>query len=70
MCILLRVSAIDKLEIILQREDRVPMPQGQMDALRMEVEDQQWLDALMALMKAAGNDTRMRILYLSAARTS
>ncbi len=40
------------------------MPQGQMDALRMEVEDQQWLDALMALMKAAGNDTRMRILYL------
>ena len=40
------------------------MPQGQMDALRMEMEDLQWLDALMALMKAAGNDTRVRILYL------
>ncbi len=52
------------LRIILQREDRVPMPQGQMDALRMELEDLQWLDALMALMKAAGNDTRVRILYL------
>ena len=48
----------------MQREDRAPMPQGQMDALRMELEDQQWLDALMALMKAAGNDTRVRILYL------
>ncbi len=35
-----------------------------MDALRMEVEDLEWLDALMALMKAAGNDTRVRILYL------
>ncbi len=52
------------VRITLQREDRVPMPQGQMDALRMELEDQQWLDALMALMKAAGNDTRVRILYL------
>ncbi len=52
------------IQIILQREDRVPMPQGQMDALRMEMEDLQWLDALMALMKAAGNDTRVRILYL------
>ena len=52
------------LRIILQREDRDPMPQGQMDALRMEVEDLQWLDALLALMKAAGNDTRVRILYL------
>ena len=48
----------------MQREDRAPMPQGQMDALRMEVEDLEWLDALMALMKAAGNDTRVRILYL------
>ncbi len=52
------------LRIILEREDKVPMPQGQMDALRIELEDQQWLDALMALMKAVGNDTRVRILYL------
>ncbi len=52
------------LRTILPREDRVPMPQGQMDALRMELKDLQWLDALMALMKAAGNDTRLRILYL------
>ena len=35
-----------------------------MDALRKEVEDLQWLDALMALMKAVGNDTRVHILYL------
>ena len=48
----------------MQREDRAPMPQGQMDALRMEVEDLEWLDALMALMKAVGNDMRVRILYL------
>ena len=48
----------------MQREDRAPMPQGQMDALRMELEDQQWLETLMALMKAVGNDTRVRILYL------
>ena len=53
-----------RLRIILEREDKVPMPQGQMDALRMELEDLQWLDALMALMKAVGNDTRVRILYL------
>ena len=52
------------LRIILQREDRDPMPQSQMDALRMELEDLEWLDALLALMKAAGNDTRVRILYL------
>ena len=52
------------VRIVLQRQDRAPMPQGQMDALRMELVDLQWLDALMALMKATGNDTRVRILYL------
>ena len=40
------------------------MQQGQVNALRTELELQNWLDTLMALMKAAGNDTRVRILYL------
>ncbi len=40
------------------------MQQGQVDALRTELELQNWLDTLMALMKMAGNDTRVRILYL------
>jgi len=40
------------------------MQQMQVDALRMELGDQIWLDTLMGLMKAAGNDTRVRILYL------
>ena len=61
--ILSNIGADDlRLRIVLQREGRVPMSQGLMDALRRELEDQQWLDTLMALMKAAGNDTRMRIL--------
>ena len=54
----------DELTLRTMREDRASMPQGQMDALRMEVEDLEWLDALMALMKAVGNDMRVRILYL------
>ena len=41
-----------------------PLPDRQMDALREELECQGWLDELMSLMKAAGNDTRVRILYL------
>ena len=53
-----------KVRIIPQRESGLPMQQGQMEALRNELEDQNWLDTLMALMKAAGNDTRVRILYL------
>ena len=52
------------VRIVLQRQDRAPLPQGQMDDLRMELVNLQWLDALMALMKATGNDTRVRILYL------
>ena len=63
--VLSNIGADDlRLRIILQPEDRVPMSQDQMDALRWELEDQQWLDALMALMKAVGSDTRVRILYL------
>ncbi len=53
-----------KVRIIPQRESGLPMQQGQMEALRNELEDQNWLDTLMALMKAAGNDTRVRMLYL------
>ena len=53
-----------KVRIIPQREGGLPMQEGQMEALRVELEDQNWLDTLMALMKAAGNDTRVRILYL------
>ena len=53
-----------KVRIIPQREGGLPMQQNQMDALRSELNDQNWLDTLMVLMKAAGNDTRVRILYL------
>ena len=53
-----------QVRIIPKREGGLPMQQVQVDALRMELEDQNWLDTLMALMKAAGNDTRVRILYL------
>ena len=53
-----------KVRIVPQREGGLPMQEGQMEALRTELEDQNWLDTLMALMKAAGNDTRVRILYL------
>ncbi len=53
-----------QVRIIPKREGGLPLQQGQVDALRTELELQNWLDTLMALMKAAGNDTRVRILYL------
>ncbi len=53
-----------QVRIIPKREGRLPMQQVQVDALRTELELQNWLDTLMALMKMAGNDTRVRILYL------
>ena len=53
-----------QVRIIPKREVGLPMQQMQVDALRTELEDQIWLDTLMGLMKAAGNDTRVRILYL------
>ena len=53
-----------QVQIILKREGGLPMQQMQVDSLRTELEDQIWLDTLMGLMKAAGNDTRVRILYL------
>ena len=53
-----------QVRIIPKREGGLPMQQMQVDALRMELEDQIWLDTLMGLMKAAGNDTRVRILYV------
>ena len=52
------------VRIIPKREGGIPMQQGQVDAFRTELKDQDWLNTLMALMKAAGNDTRVRILYL------
>ncbi len=52
------------VRIIPKREGGFPMQQVQVDALRTELEDQNWLDTLMALMRVAGNDTRVRILYL------
>lgn len=42
----------------------LPLKQTQMKALRKELGKQDWLDNLMAEMKAAGSDTRVRILYL------
>ena len=53
-----------QIQIIPKREGGLPMQQVQVDALRTELEDQNWLDTLMGLMRAAGNDTRVRILYL------
>ena len=45
-------------------DDGEPLSTMQMDALRGEIAHQEWIDELMLLMRAAGNDTRMRILYL------
>ena len=45
-------------------EDGEPLSDARMGTLRGEITDQEWLDTLMLLMRAAGNDTRMRILYL------
>lgn len=53
-----------KVRIVPPREGGLPLQERQMEALRTELEDQNWLDTLMSLMKAAGNDTRVRILYL------
>lgn len=40
------------------------MTDYRIDALRVEVSRHDELDALTAMMNAAGNETRMRILYL------
>lgn len=53
-----------QVRIIPKQEGGRPLQSVQVDALRLELEDQNWLDGLMALMKAAGNETRVRILYL------
>ncbi len=53
-----------QVRIIPRREGGFPMQQVQVDALHTELEDRNWLDTLMALMKVAGNETRVRILYL------
>ena len=46
------------------RKPGTPLQDVQLEALRSELEVQNWLDDLMSVMKAAGNDTRVRILYL------
>ena len=53
-----------RVRIIPQREGGLPMPDTHMATLRDELAGQEWLDGLMSMMKAAGNDTRVRILYL------
>ncbi len=40
------------------------MQKEEIEKLRAELNDQAWLAPLMTLMKAAGNDTRLGILYL------
>ena len=61
----LRADETDLIvRIIPKREGGLPMQESQMDALRVELDGQEWLDGLMTMMKAAGNDTRVRILYL------
>lgn len=53
-----------RVRIIPQREGGLPMEDDSMADLRTELAAQEWLDGLMHMMKAAGNDTRVRILYL------
>ena len=53
-------NPFDSEDVGENQRDKVPLG----PVLRTELEDQNWLDTLMALMKAAGNDTRVRILYL------
>lgn len=57
---------VDDVEVVVRvrPEEGEPMADAQMDTLRHELEVQGWLDPLMSLMRAAGNDTRIRILYL------
>lgn len=52
------------MRIIPQREGGFPLQNIQMDNLRSEINSQPWLDVVMEAMRAAGNDTRVRILYL------
>ena len=44
-----------QVRIIPKREGEFPLEQVQVDALRTELEDQNWLDTLMALMRVVGN---------------
>ena len=52
------------MRIIPQREGGLPLQETQMKTLRREIGRQPWLDVVMEAMKAVGNDTRVRILYL------
>ncbi len=57
---------VDRVEVIVREANKegAPLAESQMKVLRNELEVQNWLDPLMSLMRAAGNDTRIRILYL------
>jgi DNA-binding transcriptional ArsR family regulator len=57
---------VDEVQIVARPtpDEGEPLSTARMDTLRTEIHQQEWLDTLMLLMRAAGNDTRMRILYL------
>jgi len=52
------------MRVIPQREGGLPLQETQMNTLRREIARQPGLDVIMEAMKAVGNDTRVRILYL------
>lgn len=52
------------MRVVPQREGGLPLQETQMKTLRREIGRQPWLDVVMEAMKAVGNDTRVRILYL------
>ncbi len=58
--------SVENVELIVREPtpEGAPLRESQMDVLRDELDIQNWLDPLMSLMRAAGNDTRIRILYL------
>ncbi|NBC17540.1 MAG: metalloregulator ArsR/SmtB family transcription factor [Bacteroidetes bacterium] len=57
---------VDEVQVVARPapDEGEPLSTARMDTLRSDIKHQEWLDALMLLMRAAGNDTRMRILYL------
>ena len=56
---------VEDVQLVINQPavDGAPLEDAEMKALQYELE-QSWISDLMAMMRAAGNDTRMRILYL------
>lgn len=56
---------VEDVQLVINQPvvDGAPLEDAEMKALQNELE-QRWISDLMAMMRAAGNDTRMRILYL------